>query len=330
MSVMYANAEIETMPRERLEELQLERLQKAVKWAAEKSAFYQQKFDAAGVQPDDIKTLADIRKLPFVTSLELHQASAMDRLTMPMSSVLRVSYQKEMGREMLSLYSNGDIAHNVEMMARALVAGGINKTSTVGVQGDMSDSRLQDVQYALEFLGATSVPLGTDYQHWLRLFDLVSMDAVVSTPQLIMQLLTQMQAAGRELSDTSVKRFFCLNDTGLQNLLQRHVVERAKASLFNFYSAPELGMASVLYQCEEQQGQHVQEDFWYPEIVAFGQSEPVSDENAMGELVLTSLVAEALPLIRYRTGQAVSLRREPCACGRTFVRVSTPYTSPIM
>ena len=114
MSVMYANAEIETMPRERLEELQLERLQKAVKWAAEKSAFYQQKFDAAGVQPDDIKTLADIRKLPFVTSLELHQASAMDRLTMPMSSVLRVSYQKEMGREMLSLYSNGDIATYLE------------------------------------------------------------------------------------------------------------------------------------------------------------------------------------------------------------------------
>ena len=330
MSVMYANAEIETMPRERLEELQLERLQKAVKWAAEKSAFYQQKFDAAGVTPDDIQTLADIRKLPFVTSLELHQASAMDRLTMPMSSVLRVSYQKEMGREMLSLYSNGDIAHNVEMMARALVAGGVNKTSTVGVQGDMSDSRLQDVQYALEFLGATAVTLGTDYQHWLRLFDLVSMDAVVSTPQLIMQLLIQMQAAGRELSDTPVKRFFCLNDTGLQNLLQRHVVERAKATLFNFYSAPELGMAAVLYQCEAQQGQHVQEDFWYPEIVAFGQSEPVSDDNAMGELVLTSLVAEALPLIRYRTGQAVSLRREPCSCGRPFVRVSTPYTSPIM
>ena len=323
---MFANAEIETMPREQLAELQLERLKKAVRWAAEKSPFYQQKFTAAGVGPDDIKTLADIRKLPFLTSIELRQVSPMDRLTMPMSSVLRVSYMKQVSGEVLHLYSNGDIAHNVEMMARALVAGGVTKAQTVGVQGDMADSRLQDVQYALEFLGATAVPLGTDYRSWLRLVELVSLDAVVSTPQLIMQLIIQMQAAGKELADTTIKRFFCLNETGLMNLLQRHVFERAHASLFNFYAAPEVGTAGILFQCEAQQGQHVQEDLWYPEIVAFGGNDPVEGDNSMGDLALTSLCAEALPLFRFRTGQAVSLRREPCSCGRTFVRVSTPFT----
>ena len=81
-----------------------------------------------------------------------------------------------------------------------------------------------------------------------------------------------------------------------------------------------------MFQCEAQQGQHVQEDLWYPEIVAFGGNDPVEGDNSMGELVLTSLCAEALPLFRFRTGQAVSLRREPCSCGRTFVRVSTPFT----
>lgn len=323
---MFANAAIETMPREKLEALQLERLKKAVKWAAEKSSFYQQRFQAAGVGPETIETLADIRKLPFLTPIDLHQVAAMDRLTMPMSSVLRVSYLKQVNGEMLHLYSNGDIAHNVEMMARALVAGGVTKAQTVGVQGDMADSRLQDVQYALEFLGATVVPLGTDYRNWLRLVELVSLDAVVSTPQLIMQLIIQMQAAGKELSDTPIQRFFCLNETGLMNLLQRHVVERARASLFNFYAAPEVGTAGILFQCEAQQGQHVQEDFWLPEVIAFGRDEPVGDANSMGELVLTSLSAEALPLLRFRTGQAVSLRREPCSCGRTFVRVSTPFT----
>ena len=323
---MFANAEIETMPRESLEALQLERLQKAVRWAVEKSSFYQQRFAAAGVGPDDIQSLADIRKLPFLTPIELRQVPAMDRLTMPMSSVLRVSYLKQVASEMLHLYSNGDIAHNVEMMARALVAGGVTKASTVGVQGDMADSRLQDVQYALEFLGATAVPLGTDYRSWLRLVELVSLDAVVSTPQLIMQLIIQMQAAGKELADTPIKSFFCLNETGLMNLLQRHVVERAHATMYNFYAAAEVGTAGILFQCAEQQGQHVQEDFWYPEIVAFGGSDPVEGDNAMGELVLTSLAAEALPLFRFRTGQAVSLRRETCSCGRTFVRVSTPFT----
>ena len=127
---MFANAEIETMPREDLEALQLERLKKAVKWAAEKSAFYQQRFQAAGVCSEDIRELSDIRKLPFLTPLDLRQATAMDRLTMPMSSVLRVSYLKQVNSEHLLLYSNGDIAHNVEMMARALVAGGVTKAST--------------------------------------------------------------------------------------------------------------------------------------------------------------------------------------------------------
>ena len=300
---MFANAEIETMPREKLQALQLERLQKAVKWASEKSSFYQQRFQAAGVGPDDIQTLTDIRKLPFLTPVELRQVSAMDRLTMPMSSVLRISYMKQVNGEMLHLYSNGDIAHNVEMMARALVAGGVTKAQAVGVQGDMADSRLQDVQYALEFLGATAVPLGTDYRSWLRLVELVSLDAVVSTPQLIMQLIIQMQAAGKELADTTIKRFFCLNETGLMNLLQRHVVERAHATMFNFYAAADVGTAGILFQCEAQQGQHVQEDLWYPEIVAFGGNDPVDGDNAMGELVLTSLAAEALPLFRFRKGQ---------------------------
>ena len=323
---MFANAEVETMRCEELQELQLSRLKKAVRWATEKSSFYQQRFAAAGVGPDDIETLADIRKLPFLTPIELRQVPAMDRLTMPLSSVLRISYMRQAAGEVLHFYSNGDIAHNVEMMARALVAGGVTKAQAVGVQGDMADSRLQDVQYALEFLGATAVPLGTDYRSWLRLVELVSLDAVVSTPQLIMQLIIQMQAAGKELSDTTIQRFFCLNETGLMNLLRRHVVERAHATMFNFYAAPEVGTAGILFQCEAQQGQHVQEDLWYPEIVAFGGNDPVEGDNAMGELVLTSLAAEALPLFRFRTGQAVSLRCEPCSCGRTFVRVSTPFT----
>ena len=322
---MYANAEIETMPREELAKLQLARLKKTVKWAMDKSAFYRDKFASEGISAEDIQSLSDIRRLPFLTNLELHQVDALTRLTLPLTEILRISYLRQTSGDLLFFYTNGDIAHNIEMMARALVAGGVNRASVVGIQGEMTDSRFLDVQYAVEFLGGAVLPLGTDYRDWLRILELMHLDVIVSTPQLIMQLMIQLQSVGKDIADYDVKQIFCLNDTGLQNLLQRHVMDRSRARVYNFYSAPELGAAGVLYPCEERQGQHVQEDFWYPEVVAFGASEPVEDPNQMGELVLTSLAAEALPLIRYRTGQAVSLRREPCKCGRTFVRVATPF-----
>ena len=149
------------------------------------------------------------------------------------------------------------------------------------------------------------------------------MDAVVSTPQLIMQLVIQLQAVGKDIAAYPLRMLFSLNDMGLQNLLQRHVVQRSHARVYNFFAPPALGMAGALFSCPAQQGQHVQEDYWYPEVIAFGTDTPVED-GQMGELVLTSLMAEALPLIRFRTGQAVSLCSDPCACGRTFVRAMTP------
>ena len=171
MSDMYANPEIEMMPHEALQALQLERLQKAVKWAGEKSGFYRDVFAKVGVSAADIQALSDIRKLPFVTPLDLRSRDVYDRLTLPLSGVLRFSYQEQPAGEFLQLYTSGDVAHNVEMMLRGLVAAGVNRTSVVGVQGDLSDSRLLDVQYALEMLGAAVVPLGTDYRRWLHLMD---------------------------------------------------------------------------------------------------------------------------------------------------------------
>lgn len=313
------------MPRERLRALQLERLKKAVKWAAEKSSFYREKFARADVSSEDIECLEDIQKLPFLTPLELRSHDVFDRLTLPLSSVARFGYQMQAGGEELHLYTQGDIAQNVEMMVRGLVAADVNRASVVGLQGDLSDSRLLDVHHALEIIGAAVVPLGTDYRRWLRLMDLVSIDAIVSTPQLIMQLVIQMQAVGKNIADYPVRKFFSLNETGLQNLLQSHVVQRSHARIYNFFALPALGMAGALFSCSEQQGQHVQEDFWYPEVITFDRGEQVQGDGQMGELVLTSLMAEALPLIRFRTGQAVSLRRDPCACGRTFLRVTTPF-----
>ena len=110
---------------------------------------------------------------------------------------------------MTKFYTNGDVAKNVEMMTRALVATGVNQTSVVAIQGDMADSRLMDIQYALEMLGATVVNMGTDYRQWLRFMELISMDTIVSTPQLIMQLIIQLQATGKNIADYPLNRVIC-------------------------------------------------------------------------------------------------------------------------
>ena len=323
---MYANQKIEQLDKGTMREKQLELLKQQLRWAQEKSFFYQQTFEQAGVTHEDLHELEDLRKFPFLQSPQLHQVDSLDILTLPISSILRFNHMQQTAGEMTKLYTKGDIANNVEMMTRCLVATGITNASVVSVQGDLSDSRLLDVQYALEAIGATVVPMGTDYRQWLRLMELVSMDTIVTTPQLIMQLVIQLQATGKNIIDYPLSRVICMNPNGVQNPMQRHIQDRTRAKVYNFYSAPELGSAAVLFQCEAHNGQHIQEDFYYPEIVAFNSDVPVTEPNQMGELVLTTLQAEAMPLIRYRTGQAVSLVEETCACGRTLRRVTTPFS----
>lgn len=323
---MYANQHIEQMDRESMQEMQLGLLQKQLRWAEEKSFFYQQSFAKAGVKAAEVKSLEDLRRFPFLHSNELHQIDSLDILTLPISSILRFTHMQQMAGELLRLYTNGDIAHNVEMMTRCLVGAGITNTSVVALQGDLSDSRLLDVQYALEMIGATVVPMGVDYRQWLRLMELVSMDTIVTTPQLIMQLVIQLQAQGKNIIDFPLTQIICMNPTGIQNPMQRHIQDRTRARVFNLYSSAELGTAGMLFQCEARSGQHIQEDYFYPEIIAFNSDMPVTDPHQMGELVVTSLQAEAMPLIRYRTGQAVSMIEETCSCGRTLRRVTTPFS----
>ncbi len=319
---MYANRQVEQMNIAQLRNLQFERLKKQIKWAAEKSSFYQRRFAAAKVTAADIKSLADIEKLPLLDSNALYQTNPLDILALPLSALLRFNVTIDDDGPVIDLYTNGDIARNVEMMTRALVAAGINNASVVALQGNFADSRILDLQYALEMIGATVVQMGNDYKQWMYLQEIVRCDTFISTPQLMLQLFVQLRALGKDISQYELKTVICVN-----NILQRHIANTTRGKVYNLYAPRTLGTASMLYQCEAQSGYHIQEDCFYPEIVAFNSDEVIKEPHVMGELVVTSLVAEAMPLIRYRTGQAVILKKEPCSCGRTFMRVTTPYTS---
>lgn len=323
---MYANQQIEQLDMEKMRELQLQRLKKQLKWAQEKSFFYQEQFKQKGVSYEELESLEDIAKFPFLERNMLYQIEALDILTMPISGILRFNVMQQEIGEITKLYTNGDVAHNVEMMTRCLIAAGITNASVVALQGDLADSRLLDVQYALEMIGATVVPMGTDYRQWLRLMEMVGMDTLVSTPQLIMQLIIQLQATGKNIADYPLSRVICRNVQGVQNPMQRHIQERTKAQVYNLYEPAEIGTAAAIFQCEAHSGYHIQEDYYYPEIVTFNSDQVVTEPHQMGELVLTSLMAEAMPLIRYRTGQAVMMEEDTCSCGRTLRRVTTPFS----
>ena len=323
---MYANKQIETIEREDLKILQLERLQKIISWAYEKSLFYKNHFDKAGVKPADIQTLDDLKKLPFLTVSEIYRTEATDFLTLPLSSIIRAEYADESSGEIIKFYTKGDVQNNVEMMTRCLVAADILRGSAVGLQGDLSDSKFLDILYALESIGATVIPLGTDYRKWLKILEMFSLDVLISTPQLAMQLIIQLQAVGKNIADYPIKKIICVNTGNIQNPLQQHIESRAAVEVYNLFAPAEFGCAGIIYQCSNESGHHVQEDNYIFEIVNFESGEVVNENDHMGELVVTTLTAQAMPLIRYRTRQAVKKVSGNCKCGRTLCRIANPYT----
>ena len=316
------------MQRDELKNLQLERLKKTVDWACKKSAYYQKSFAKAGVKPSDIKTLDDIKKFPFLTLTEINREDSMDFLTLPLSSILRMSFveNSDAGLSVANFYTKGDIVENVEMMAHCLIAAKIYRGSVVGVIGDLADSRFMDVIYALESMGVTVVPLGLNYHRRIKLLDTFPMDALITTPKLAVQLTIQLQAVGKNIADYPIRKIICLNVNNIQNPLQNHIEERTASAVYNLFAPVELGTAGMVFQCSNTSGHHVQEEKFLIEIADFASNEIFDDDEHMGELVITTLTAQARPLIRYRTRQAVRRMSGVCPCGRNLLRLATPFT----
>ena len=319
---MIANKHIETMDSISKEQLQLSRLQKQVKWAYEKSAYYRSVFEKAGVGPNDIETLADIQRIPCMEKAALANISIYDLLTLPLSGVLRISRQGE-ANTYIKMYTSGDIARNMEMMTRVLVAYGINDTTVVGILGEASDSRLMDVQYALEGMGCSVMLMGSNMDNIVELMTQCHVDVVVSDFRLVTQLIVKLQANGESAEDLYVPSIICLEET-LHNPMRAYIERRMHVDTKTVYNSATFGCAGLMYQCNEGKGFHLNEDYYYPEIVEFGSDKVISESHRVGELVITTLTAEAMPLFRLRTGHAVLRLDDQCACGRTLMRVAPP------
>lgn len=319
---MIANPAIEQMSREDMSELQLRKLQKRIEWAMEKSAFYYRKFTDAGVGRKDIKSLEDMAKLPFTTLDELQNVSIYNLLTLPLSAVLRIS-RLGYNNSFIKMYTNGDLAYQIEMMTRVLVAQGLNSAAVAGLLGEASDSRLMDVQYALENMGVTVVLLGNNPENIRELMTTCHVDVLISDFKQVMQLVVMLQANNISADDLFLPKIICMEE-GLQNPNHFYMEQRLQAETAMVYNSPALGCGGIMFPCQEGEGFHIQEDYFYPEVVEYGTDRVITEPHKAGELVLTPLAAEAMPIFRYRTGQVVMRLDEPCPCGRTLTRLTNP------
>lgn len=311
---MIANPKMECMNRETLENLQFERLKKTVQWVQGKTELYRELFRAKGVSALTLKTKEDFQKFPWTTEGDLTDFHPMDRLTLPLASVLRASLLKGSRGTDWHFYTNGDIARNVELTTRALVAAGINNASMVGIVGEMSDSRVLDLQYGLEVLGALVLPMGGTEDGWFGVLNDFSIDTLVGPSSEVCQLLWALRESGKSAADYGIRNVIFLQDRPADLSKEAEGV-RTKA----FLAPLAAGSAAVFYPCEEDEGFYVQEDCFLVELIDAKGNE-ITETGKNGEIVLTSLMAEAMPLLRYRTGwQAKWL---PAAqTGRTFRRV---------
>jgi len=317
---VFCNPAIETMGRDEMTSLQTDKLGKLIKWLHEKSSFYRAQMEQTGLGLADIKTMTDLVKLPFTTEDDLVANYPYGMLTFPMSTVARLHTIRNSGRPIAVAYTSGDIGKWMEMLARTLVAGGVNPTTVflVALDYGLSPAGL-GMHYATELTGATVIPSGQlAAAEQFQLIEQYGVTALAAEPQYLLQLAAAAREMGRNVRELPLTAIFVVSDR-LRNACCAEIVEQFGVNAIQIYSNPKLIGPGIAGGCPAN-GLHIQEDYFYPEIIHPVTGELLPD-GEQGELVLTTLGKEAMPVVRYRTGECAALERGVCACGRTLARL---------
>ena len=315
----------ETLSREEIEAIQLERLQETVHRVYEKVAPYRKKMDDMGVKPDDIKSLKDLSKLPFVTKQDLRDNYPYGLFAVPKEELLRIHASSgTTGKPTVVGYTKGDMEVWTECVSRIACAGGATSTDFAQICfGYGMFTGALGLHYGLENIGATIIPSSTgNSEKQLMYMKDFGTTLLVATPSYALRLAEVARETGIDVKkDLKVK--IGLVGSELLTDAMREEMHRYWGDdmiITSNYGMSELMGPGVSGECEYLNGMHINEDFFIPEIIdpETGEVLPVGEK---GELVITCIKKEALPLIRYRTRDITRLMYEPCACGRTTCRM---------
>ncbi|MCY9541710.1 AMP-binding protein [Paenibacillus alvei] len=321
---MIFNVEMETMPHERMRALQLERLRHAIKRAYDRVPFHRSALDRAGLAPEDIRSLEDIRRLPFMKKSDLRDYYPFGLFATEMSEVVRIHGSSgTRGKPIVVGYTKRDVEAWAEIVARAICCAG-------GQPGDIFHNAYGyglftgglGLHYGIERLGAVAVPVsGGNTPRQITLIQDFKPRGLSGTPSYILNLVEEMRKQGIDTRATSME-YGIFGAEPWSEEMRCHLEDALGIKAIDIYGMSEVLGPGIAIECQEaQDGLHIAEDHFLAEVVDRETGEPLP-YGQEGELVFTSLTKEAFPVIRYRTGDIASLHPGTCKCGRTTMRMS--------
>ena len=320
----YYQKEIECASREEIKRIQTERLLNQVKHVWDKVPYYRKKMEAAGLKPEDIKSIDDLHELPFTSKDDLREAYPDGFLAVPKSDVVRIhSTSGTTGKRVVAYYTRKDVDMWSDCTARALAAAGATNEDVLQVcfgyglfTGGMG------IHGGGEKLGCMTVPMSTgSTDRQLMFMEDLGTSVLACTPSYAAYLAESIHEKG--LEDRIHLKAGVFGAEAWSEEMRKDIESKLGIKAYDIYGLTELSGPGVAYECCMQDGMHINEDHFIVETIDPNTLE-VLPKGSKGELVITAVDKEAFPLIRYRTKDICILNEEKCECGRTFIRMCRP------
>jgi phenylacetate-CoA ligase len=323
---MYWDEKYECMPLEEMQKFQLKGLQETVKWVYEKVPFYKNKFEDVGFEPGDFKSLDDLGKLPFTGKTDLRDNYPFGLCAVPMSEVVRIHASSgTTGKPITGPYTAEDLDQWGGCVARNLISAGVRSNDICqNAYGMGLFTGGLGLHQGASKIGAAVIPASSGQtERQVMLIQDFRSTALFCTPSYALTIAERAEDMGVDIRALPL-RVGVFGAEPWTAEMRKEIEERMGVKAMEAYGLTELMGPGVSFDCSEQNGLHINEDHAFPEII-----DPVTEEvlplGTMGELVFTSLQRRAMPVIRYRTRDITTLRREKCDCGRTLVKMDKVY-----
>ncbi len=323
---MFWEKDRETMDRKELENLQVELLREKIEYTYNNVPFYKRKFDEYGITKESIKTIEDLRKLPFTTKNDFRDNYPFGLLARPMKEIVRIhSSSGTTGKPTVVAYTKKDLKTWADLVARIAKAAGVTDEDIVQIAfGYGLFTGGFGLHYGLENIGAAIIPASSgNTKRQIMLMQDYGATVLVCTPSYALYIAEVAEKMGLNPKEDLKLRVGMFGAEPWSEQMRKKIEESLNIKAYDNYGLSEIIGPGVAGECEYQDGMHIFEDHFIPEVIDPETEEPVKP-GEYGELVITTLTKEALPVFRYRTRDITKLDYNPCRCGRTSVRMSKP------
>ena len=310
------------LPLEQLQTVQLQRLKSMAQRAYNHVPLFRKRMDAAGLEPTDVRSLDDVTKLPFTVKTDLRDTYPFGLFASPMKDIVRLHASTgTTGKPIVVAYTKEDIDVWSNVMMRSFAACGLHAGDVIqNAYGYGLFTGGLGAHYGGEALGATVIPIsGGNTQRQLMVMKDFGSTAICCTPSYFLHIIEQAPELGVKLKELPL-RVGVFGAEPWTESMRRRIEAESGIKAYDIYGLSEIIGPGVAMECECQAGPHIFEDWFYPEIIDLKTLKPLPDGEE-GELVLTTLGKQAMPMIRYRTRDITALASETCECGRTLRRI---------